>query len=250
MNNRVIQSLWVGTELSNNELLCLNSFIYHHHEFHLYVYDEIVKIPRGIVVKDANDIIPAACLFKDSFDTYASFSDWFRLKLLFQKGGWWVDMDIVCLRPFELCGEYCFSSEWNCTTNGKVLTNTCIKSPSGATCMGELIQLIEKRIQRKEPVNWGELGVFLLRDTTAASEDVKKYMADPAVFCPVNYFDLSRLISADEYIQEDETLAVHLWNELWRRGYLDKNATYHPDSLYEQLKRKYLPAVAIQQNTL
>jgi len=36
------------------------------------------------------------------------------------------------------------------------------------------------------------------------------------------------------------TLAIHLWNEIWRRGNLNKNATYHPGSIYEKLKKKYL----------
>jgi mannosyltransferase OCH1-like enzyme len=245
MSNRVIQSLWIGNELSNNELLCLQSFIYHHHEFHLYTYNEISNIPPGVVVKDANDIIPVSRLFKDTYDSYASFSDWFRLKLLFQKGGWWVDMDIVCLRSFDLREEYCFSSEWNDVTNGKAISNTCIKSSPGAPHIGELIEIIESKLQRGKPVSWGELSVFLWRSTEPVIEEAKKHMVDPAVFCPINYFELSRLITADGYVQEEQTLAVHLWNELWRRGYLNKNARYHPDSIYEQLKRKYLSAIAV-----
>jgi hypothetical protein len=76
MSNKIIQSLWIGDTLSNNELLCLRSFIYHHHEFHLYAYNEIPGVPDGIKIKDANTIIPADHLFKDTFGTYASFADW------------------------------------------------------------------------------------------------------------------------------------------------------------------------------
>ncbi len=36
------------------------------------------------------------------------------------------------------------------------------------------------------------------------------------------------------------TYAVHLWNEMWRRGGRDKNNQYHPDCLYERLKKKHM----------
>jgi len=33
---------------------------------------------------------------------------------------------------------------------------------------------------------------------------------------------------------------IHLWNEMWRRADRDKDRSYHPDCLYERLKRRYL----------
>jgi hypothetical protein len=38
----------------------------------------------------------------------------------------------------------------------------------------------------------------------------------------------------------DDVYAVHLWNEMWRRNQRDKDETYDPGCLYEQLKRRYL----------
>jgi len=34
--------------------------------------------------------------------------------------------------------------------------------------------------------------------------------------------------------------AVHFYNEIWRRNFLDKNADYDPLSLFERLKAHYL----------
>ncbi|MGO3241071.1 MAG: capsular polysaccharide synthesis protein [Sphingobacteriaceae bacterium] len=31
---------------------------------------------------------------------YATFSDWFRIKLIHDEGGWWVDSDMLCINPF------------------------------------------------------------------------------------------------------------------------------------------------------
>ncbi|HEX3142802.1 MAG TPA: hypothetical protein VHQ64_02450, partial [Pyrinomonadaceae bacterium] len=37
-----------------------------------------------------------------------------------------------------------------------------------------------------------------------------------------------------------DAYAIHLWNSYWQFAPQDKNADYHPDCIYEQLKRKYL----------
>ena len=43
-----------------------------------------------------------------------------------------------------------------------------------------------------------------------------------------------------EFTFPETTYGVHLWNEMWRREGADKDGQYHPDTLYEQFKKKYL----------
>ena len=87
--SRVIQSLWVGGRLSTMEQLCIRSFQAHGHEFVLYVYEATDGVPPGTVVMDANDIIPASRIFTyREHSTYAGFANFFRYKLLLEKGGW------------------------------------------------------------------------------------------------------------------------------------------------------------------
>jgi hypothetical protein len=38
----------------------------------------------------------------------------------------------------------------------------------------------------------------------------------------------------------EDTYAVHLWNSMWVFGNQDKDATYSPGCIYEQLKARYL----------
>jgi hypothetical protein len=120
------------------------------------------------------------------------------------------------------------------------INNTCIKSPAGAAYLKGLLDQIEERINGEDPVRWGEIGVYLFRKVMVSYDNVLEHMKEPAVFCPVNYFNLSGLICKNGYLPEQDTLTVHLWNEIWRRGNLDKDAIYHPDSVYERLKKKYL----------
>ena len=115
MNNKVVQGLWIGDELSLLEQLSIKSFLANGHEYHLYVYDDIKNIPKGTIVKDANEIIDSSEIYKNTYQSpeygYLGFSDYFRVKLIYDKGGYWVDTDLVCLKHFDFEEDYVFSPE-------------------------------------------------------------------------------------------------------------------------------------------
>jgi len=80
---------------------CLRSFTELGHRFHLYTY-EPVGVPPGVDLLDANDIIPFEEIFYyrnpiTGSDDLSPFSDRFRFRLLGMRGGWWTDIDSVCL---------------------------------------------------------------------------------------------------------------------------------------------------------
>lgn len=121
-----VQSLWIGEQLSPIEQLCARSFLHHGHEFILYVYDEPAGVPDGVRIKDANAILPASAVFMHNIGTYAIFSDWFRWALLYRCGGWWVDMDVVCLKPFMFDEALVFGGDKNIATgSGKRGSGFC-----------------------------------------------------------------------------------------------------------------------------
>src|SRR5229473_6890984 len=113
------------------EELSIRSFLAHGHEYHLYTYGPVKNVPGGAVLKDANEIIPSARLFTyREHDTYSGFSNYFRYRLLLEKGGWWVDTDLVCLKPFDFVEDYVFSSEQAC---GQQFINCgAIRAPAGS----------------------------------------------------------------------------------------------------------------------
>src|SRR5271166_6060478 len=103
----VIQTLWVNGALSVMERLSLNSFLKHGHEVHLYTYGPVGQVPKGVVLRDGNEVI----LEKDLFlvkGGYSTFSDFFRWKLIRERGGWWCDTDTICLKRFDFPGDYVF----------------------------------------------------------------------------------------------------------------------------------------------
>lgn len=236
-SNRIIQGLWIGSELSAMERMSIASFLKHGHEYHLYVYDDVKQIPKGAIIKDGNEVLPSSMIFEyRDFKSYSGFSNFFRYKLLLDKGGWWVDADIVCLKPFDFAEEHVFSSE--SIRDVTYITSGVIKAPIDSPAMAYAWQTC--RSKNPERLEWGETGPKLMAEAVkklALEEFVKPY----SVFCPLTLPDWNKVIEPESDLTFDETTyALHLWNEAWRRTGQDKNHQYHPDCLYEKLKRKYL----------
>lgn len=233
--NHIIQSLWIGDSLTQIEQLCINSYQSNGHEFHLYVYDEIKDVPRNIIIKDANEIIPRSKIFLDSRGTVASFSDWFRYKLLFEKGGWWVDMDNICLQPYNFEQEYCFSSEGSNIFLGE-LNIGIMKSKPKSNFLFDCLNFIES-YPTLDKVQWGEFGPRLLRGVLQCY-DYRYFMCPPITFCPIHYSNFEDVFY--KYFEvTDQVFSIHLWNEMLRVNSISKNNQFPQESLFESLKRRY-----------
>ena len=235
--NNAIQGLWIGSELSVMEQLSIASFLHNGHTYHLYVYGEVKNIPAGTVIKDANEILPRASIFQyTGSGSYAGFANFFRYKLLLERGGWWADTDIVCLKPFDFREDYVFASEK--FKKDVLITCGVLKAPAGS----EVMEFAWRVCQTKNPIDliWGETGSKLMAEAIK-KYSLQKYQKSHLVFCPLDYLEWSRVLEPAAEITFDETTcAIHLWNEMWRSAGQDKNASYLKQCLYEQLKQKYL----------
>jgi mannosyltransferase OCH1-like enzyme len=236
--NKVIQGLWIGPELSVMEQLSIASFLQNGHEYHLFVYDEPKNIPPGTSVKDANEILPSSRIFQYSEQrSYAGFANFFRYKLLLERGGWWADTDLICLKPFDFPEEYVFSSEMD--RGLEVITSGIIKAPPGSDVMAYAWDVC----QSKNPaeLKWGETGPRLMGEAVRKFS-LEQYWKPHNFFCPLGYQEWQKILDPEVIMAEDKDVyAIHLWNEKWRAAGQDKNAQYAPDCLYEKLKRRYLP---------
>jgi mannosyltransferase OCH1-like enzyme len=234
--NKIVNGLWIGSELSVMEQMSINSFLRHGHEYHLYVYDDVKYIPRGVMVLDAREVLPASTIFQYKHSkSYAGFANFFRYKLLLDKGGWWADTDVICLRPFSFPEEYVFASEEK--GDSQIANNGIMKAPAGSPLLEYLCEVC--RSKDPEQLRWGETGPRLL-DEAARRFGLEEYIKPYRVFCPLGYAKWAQVLDASApTVFDEETYAIHLWNEMWRRGEKDKNGCYDPGCLYEQLKKKY-----------
>jgi hypothetical protein len=196
--NAVIQGLWVGEQISNFHRLCIESFLRNGHCFVLYTYGPVKNLPSGVVFKDANKIVPSSLIYQ--YDgSYAGFSDLFRNKLLYSQGGWYVDLDIFCLRPFDIDQEIVFSLDHyhadavkakNGTkeiVEGKyyVQTNPC-KLPAGHDIACSMYSFIFKKIV------FDKLKKIWLGDKPDAPEAwLKGEVASSFIVSAINKFSVS-----------------------------------------------------------
>ena len=258
-DSNIVKSLWIGSALTNLERLCINSFIKNGYEFHLYIYDydNAMGIPLGTIVKDGNEIIDKKEIFcyrdPQHNGSFSAFSNWFRYKMLYELGGYWVDMDMVCLKPFDFEEEYVFSSE-TCygrddLKDGVHTTSSLIKVPKHSEIMK---YCWDKTQEIGKNVEWGQIGPKLLKEAVDKF-NLQGYVKSPTTFCPIHHGETNIIMNEEwsndygkniawqrPFDLENECYGLHLWNEYWRNNDLDKNHSYPKNTLYEKLKRKYL----------
>jgi len=213
----------------------MRSFLQNGHPFHLYTYEDI-DAPYGVVLRDANRIIrrEEAFLVRGG---WSSFSDFFRWKLIRDRGGWWADTDTVCLKPFDFPGEYVFVGGLGKPGSDDCVSSGMFKAPAGSPIM----EWGWNRCQNMNPetMTWGEAGPPLF------TEAVHKFDLTKSIVCGTLFFPVFYTAAPDAFIGKyapiflEKCYSIHLFNEMWRLAGKDKNATYAPTSLYEHLKARF-----------
>lgn len=233
---KTVHGLWIGESLSPLELLTIHSFLDKGHEFKLWLYDELkTSVPTEVLIGDANEIIPHEKIFryknKSQFGhgkgSVAGFSDIFRYKLLYEHGGWWVDMDITCLKKFDFDKPYFFRKHHNLNVVGNVM-----KCPKGSLlmkrCYEEAIaEIDEHNTDWHKPIDILNKHIDTLQ--------LKGYIQNDCSNQD-RWDDTSRFVYHNEEFP-DHWYFIHWQNEEWRNKKIDKYSFYHDSTLAELLYR-------------
>jgi len=104
-----VNAFFHGNKLSLMEKLTVHSFLNNNCKFKLFSYDKSfcdIKHDNFELI-DANEILDQKHFFTYTgngdcpANSVGGFSDIFRFKILQQLPGWYVDMDVTCLRSFD-----------------------------------------------------------------------------------------------------------------------------------------------------
>ena len=230
-------ALWIGSTLPLMQAACLASFQRAGHAVVLHTYEgQVSGVPPGIEIRDASRILPVSKIIRHyNSQSTALFSDYFRLKVLEQGLGLYVDADVYCLRPVRLQTPYIMGYEDQNFINGAVLA-----LPFDSPVISELLSLFKQKWRfppwlqlswrarcrlllqscyRRQPLvcflRWGTAGPKGLT-YLVAKHGLDASVQPQEVFYPVHYNQALELLKADfdicRYIKP-QTLCVHLWNE-------------------------------------
>jgi hypothetical protein len=230
-DNNVINGMWVGKSLSDLEKLSINSFLKNGHEYHLYLYDDIKGVPDGVVVKDANTILRYERMKKRVF------SYWFQCALLYEKGGWWSDLDVVCLKRFDIDRPYVFSTEGG---RRGTISNCVIKAVKNSEMMRYCYSQFEK-VENKGTYDFIKNSRYELNNA-CHKFNLMDFSVVKEIFEPFDQYQILRSFKEDNSGIEDNPLicSIHFVNSMISFLDMDKNGTYSEDSLFEKLKTRYL----------
>lgn len=241
-----VQMLWVRGKLSTMERLSVVSHLRNGHPVRLFSYEPIPGLPEGALWEDARAILPEAAIFTnpspEGYGNLSTFSNFFRFHLLLQRGGVWSDCDSICIKPLTFASEmeYFFATERLLGQNNappRISITTCVfKAPAGSAVVARALEIAQATDLATAP--WGSTGPLALHQ--AVNElGLTQYMLTPEIINPIGWWQVKTLISGFTLLPGN-THAVHCYNEIWRRNFLDKNADYDPLLLYERLKTHYL----------
>ncbi len=237
MRETAIFAFWHGRALSPLEEACLRSFVDNGHKVHLFSYTDF-SVPAGVTLECAEDILHSDEFFL--FDGSPSgFTDLFRYKLLYDKGGWWVDTDVLCFtRSLPTCEYY-----WACEVPGRV-NGAVLRFPPHDSRCGALLRRTQEicRNQKKVLASWGQIGPDLLTQVLA-QDSPPGLRGSTSETYPIHWLE-AHLVFLPEYFHEVEARVksstfLHLWNSIFSRMGIDVNCSPPPGSYLNAVYRNY-----------
>jgi Glycosyl transferase family 2/Alpha 1,4-glycosyltransferase conserved region len=208
------QSFWYGEALSPYELFCLKSFIDNGHAVDLYTYDANLVAPEGVRICNAAELIPQDEVFVYQPEGFgkgspSAFSNVFRYKLLIEKGGWWIDTDVVCLTDrVPVVNEFFARQDADLVACG-----TMYFEPHHPV----MVQCLDQAVKLGRTVKWGDTGPRLL--TRVLQECGALDRAVPALVCyPIHYNQALDMLRPSRTAvlapRVESSLFLHVWNSM------------------------------------
>ena len=229
MNSHVFSTFWTGT-ISLREYVCINSFLEKCHKYYVYSYEKLEGLPKGVELKDASEIVPKEeyLIYKEKLpNRWDLFSDKFRYLLLYKKGGWWVDTDVICLKKeIDIKPEDTFM----CFYDNKNINNACLKFPKGDEVMKYCVNYIKdweiaNNFEYKK-LDWGMFAPPLI------TKAVKSLNRLDEVYLYQYAYPIEMKYSRDIFKKNKNKVILeklknsyfsHLWNEILSRERIPKN---------------------------
>lgn len=232
---------WAYGGLSNVERLCLNSFVENGFAVSLWTYGQIGNAPEGVRVRDAREVLPEDRVFLYENGSYAGFADLFRYTVLSRFGGLYADTDIVCLTTPDQLGSEPFLVAAHSKTREPKISNALIFDP--APTRGDFVDVARafSDVFPKDGQKWGDCGPRLFSMLAANYPHLAFRVMAPEFCNSIDFSQCPRKLLTPGTRVASGAYFLHLYNEMWRRAEIDKNAPFPKGSLMAEFAERYMP---------
>jgi tetratricopeptide (TPR) repeat protein len=221
-----IHCFWSGTPLDEMSYLSLQSMIRQGHPVALYTYDNVAnmqaRVPPGVIVGDAENVVPRSIYHHAVMSSELRyFSDIFRYAVLYEYGGWWLDTDIVLVKPLNFGSQHVFCTQWSGVEGGHVCVGNVMRAPKGSRHMANLYRMSLERLFDEKRVQYGAVGSLLLSEYLLLSDDKElvSSLLPPTNFNAIDRREVELLVSDGrmgfEILSDTRVTGVHLWGKMW-----------------------------------
>jgi hypothetical protein len=214
---QTIRTFWHGEAINPYQLMCLKSFAAAGHRIEVYSYGRDLNVPDWIHVEDAAAVISRERILKplNEEGALAIHANLFRYVLLHSRGGWWIDPDVMLLKPDLPAGDVVFASA---DVFARIPTGI-LKFPAGHGLLTEALAETERLSGSFE--GWEESGSALLT-ALAARHGLNGKIRQSASLGPVSWFDVADLFNPDRAEKLNRKCNdfhfAHLHDDVWRRA--------------------------------
>jgi hypothetical protein len=209
-----MQTFWHGEAISPYQLLCLRSFADRGQQVEVFSYEQ-PHLPGWLERRNAAEILPHDSVVRQVGDVVGIHGNLFRYALLDQRGGWWIDPDLLLLQADLPAAEIFFAGP-----DAFGLTSTgLLRFPKGhpviKACLAQALSLSDSA------ADWEASGAALLTELIRQHGlgldnpwrgplGPVSWFEVPALFDPMQRDRLERLCRSEWFL--------HLHADVWLRS--------------------------------
>lgn len=220
---------WHGRALPLYARSCMQSFLDRGHRVRLFAYSPL-DVPPGVMLADAGRILDASHLLR--YSKIQFFADAFRYELLLKEGGWWIDVDVVCLTDKLPEAPYAWGEQ-----EPGVINVAILKFPAADRLVAQLATEVRALSCQS---SWGTTGPHLLSKVLPEYGPPRRAGSAPQ-FYPLHWLE-APLLLLPEYKSElmrriEGCMFLHLWAHVFEEIGIDLDRNIPGGSLMYDLLR-------------
>lgn len=214
---QTVKTFWHGEAINPYQLMCLKSFAAAGHHVEVFSYSRDLSIPDWMHVEDAADVLPRERVLRSlgQEGMFAIHANLFRYTLLHGRGGWWIDPDVLLLKPDLPPDDVVFA---DFDVFGRVPTGV-LKFPAGHGLLTEALAETERLSGTFE--GWDESGPALLTSLVGRHRLIGKIQR-PISLNMLSWFEVADLFNPDSAGKLNRLCNdfhfAHLHDDVWRRA--------------------------------